>query len=194
MITFCDDVDILKYESVLFGELHLSSQVLCEGTGGSLSGVTFTDASADFSAAGIAAGNVINLRSQDGTLDMPVEIISVDSATQLTVSVLRADSEASAIAPPPDSSIDWRISTFAAQAAETAIQLCRFYNIETQDQTAERYVSNIMDTSLLRRHRGTHLQPGQQARGAHGQPGRETLHGRRRQAEQALRRNQDTPL
>jgi hypothetical protein len=33
MVSFSSDVDILKYEPVLFGELHLSGQVLAAGTG-----------------------------------------------------------------------------------------------------------------------------------------------------------------
>jgi hypothetical protein len=35
-IVFSNDADVLKYEPVLFGELHLSSQVLASGTGGVL--------------------------------------------------------------------------------------------------------------------------------------------------------------
>ncbi len=61
MVTFSNDVDILKYEPILFGELHLPWQVLATGTGASLSGTTFTASSADFVAAQIQAGGVVYL-------------------------------------------------------------------------------------------------------------------------------------
>ena len=51
MTTFSNDVDILKYEPVLFGELHWPSQVRASGTGAALSGTTLTAAGADFIAA-----------------------------------------------------------------------------------------------------------------------------------------------
>ncbi len=84
---------------MLFGELHLPSQVKAGGTGASLSGTTLTAAGADFIAAEIEAGGVIYLRSADGTLDGAFEIVSVDSATALTVSVVRADAADPAVAP-----------------------------------------------------------------------------------------------
>jgi len=66
MTAFSNDVDILKHEPVLFGELHLPSQILTSGTGAVLSGTTLAAEGADFVAAGIAAGGVIYLRSADG--------------------------------------------------------------------------------------------------------------------------------
>ena len=93
MVSFSNDVDILKYEPILFGELYLPWQVLAAGTGGTLSGTTFTAADADFVNAQVAAGGVIYMQSVDGSLDGAYEIVTVDSPTQLTVSVLRPDME-----------------------------------------------------------------------------------------------------
>jgi hypothetical protein len=59
MVSFSNDADILKYEPILFGELHLPWQVLWAGTGGTLSGTTFTANDADFVAARISAGGVV---------------------------------------------------------------------------------------------------------------------------------------
>ena len=55
-VKFSNDVDILKYEPVLFGELHLPWQVKASGTGATLNGTTLTAVGADFVAAGIEAG------------------------------------------------------------------------------------------------------------------------------------------
>jgi len=130
MVTFSNDVDILKYEPVLFGELHLPWQVLASGTGAGLSGTILTAADADFTAAGILAGGVVYLKSADGSLDGAYEIVSVDSATQLTVSVLRSDTADAAVAPPPADDVSYRVSTFAPQAGEVAFQLTEHFGIQ----------------------------------------------------------------
>ncbi|MCJ7692852.1 MAG: hypothetical protein MUO22_05500 [Sedimentisphaerales bacterium] len=117
MVNFSNDTDILKYEPVLFGELHLPWQVLATGTGASLSGTIFTANDADFVSAAITAGQVIYVWSADDSLETALEIVSVDSATQLTVSIIRADSDSTAIAPPAAANISYRISTFGPQAS-----------------------------------------------------------------------------
>ena len=100
MVSFSNDADILRYEPVLFGELYLPGQVLTAGTGGQLEGTTFTASGADFVSAQVSAGGVVELQTADGALDGAYEIVAVDSATQLSVSVVRSDSDGAAIAPP----------------------------------------------------------------------------------------------
>ena len=150
MVGFSNDADILKYEPVLFGELHLPWQVLAAGSGGTLSGTTFTAVGADFVSAQVSAGGVVHLRSADGSLDGAYEITSVDSATQLSVSVIRADSEAAAVAPPPADDISYRISTFGPQANETAFQLTEYFGISPGNPASEIEVKDILDTSVLK--------------------------------------------
>lgn len=151
MVKFSSDVDILKYEPILFGQLHLSGQIVSQGTGGSISGVTFTASGADFVSAGVAAGSVIHLRSSDGVLDGGYEIISVDSATQLSVSVVRADSEDSAVAPPAGSSITYRICVYDPQANEAGFQLTEYFGIGPGNPASEIDADDILDTNVLRR-------------------------------------------
>lgn len=150
MVSFSHDADILKYEPVLFGELHLPWQVLATGTGGTLSGTTFTAGGADFVSAQVSAGGVVYLRSADGSLDGAYEIISVDSATQLSVSVIRPDSEAAAVAPPQADDISYRSSTFGPQANEAAIQLTEYFGISPGNPASEIEVEDILDTSVLK--------------------------------------------
>ena len=150
MNTFSKDVDILKYEPVLFGELHLASQVLISGSGGSLSGTTFTATSADFTSAKVTTGGVIYLQSSDGTLDGAYEIISIDSSTQLTVSVVRAESDDEAVSPPAASDISYRISTFAPQAKEAAFQLTEYFGINPGDPSSDLTTDDIMDSQVLK--------------------------------------------
>lgn len=151
MAMFSKDVDVLKWEPVLFGELHMPSQVQAGGTGAALSGTTLTAAGADFIRAKIGAGGVIYLRSAQGTLDGTYEIVSVDSATELTVSVVRADASDPAIAPPPSTDITYRVSTFAPQATEVAFELTQYFGIQPGDPTSEIAMENLLDTEGLRR-------------------------------------------
>lgn len=151
MIKFSNDVDVLKYEPVLFGELHLSAQVRTAGTGAALSGTTLTAPEADFVAAGIEPGGVVYLRSSDGTLDGAYEIVSVDSATQLTVSVVRADTDGLAVAPPAAGEVSYRISTLDPQAGEAAFELTEYFGIRPGCPTSGISVENIIDGEGLRR-------------------------------------------
>jgi hypothetical protein len=150
MAKFSNDADVLKYEPVLFGELHLPWQVLISGTGGALSGTTFTASGADFISSQVTAGGVVYLRSADNLLDGAFEIISVDSATQLTVSVIRADSDGDAIAPPAATDITYRISTFAPQANEAAFQLTEYFGIAPGNPASDLGAEDIVDTSVLK--------------------------------------------
>lgn len=150
MVNFSNDVDILKYEPTLFGELHFAGQILVKGTGGVLSGTMFTASGADFVSALVAAGGVIHLQSADGVLDMGVEVISVDSATQLTVSVIRDDSKSNAIAPPAATSVTYRVSTFRPQASETANQLTEYFGISPGDPSSNISTADILGTDVLR--------------------------------------------
>lgn len=151
MVSFSNDVDILKYEPILFGELHPPQQVLATGTGGVLSGTIFTADSADFISAQVTAGGVIYLRSMDGTLDGAFEIVSVDSAAQLSVSVIRPDSEMAAVAPPAATDIFYRIGTFGPQANEAGFQLTEYFGIGPGNPASDINPEDILDTDVLKR-------------------------------------------
>ncbi len=150
MVSFSNDADILKYEPILFGELHLPWQVLASGTDGSLSGTTFTAAGADFVSAQVTAGGVIYMQSADCSLDGAYEIVTVDSQTQLTVSVIRADSQAAAVAPPGGTDISYRISTFAPQANEVGFRLTEYFGLKPGSPASNIDVDDILDASVLR--------------------------------------------
>ncbi len=151
MVSFSNDVDILKYEPVLFGELHLPSQVLAAGTGGVLSGTTFTASGADFVSAQVSAGGVIYVQSADGALDGAYEIVSVDSATQLSVSVVRSDSDDTAVAPPAATNISYRVSTFGPQVSEVGFQLTEYFGIKPGNPASDIDVEDVLDTDVLKR-------------------------------------------
>ena len=150
MVSFSNDADILKYEPILFGELYLPWQVLITGTGGTISGTTFTASEADFVTAQVSAGGVVYLQSEDGTLDGAYEIVSVDSTTQLSLSIIRSDSNDSPIAPPAATDISYRISTFVPQANEVGFQLTEYFGIRPGNPASDIDVEDVLDTSVLR--------------------------------------------
>lgn len=150
MVTFSNDADILKYEPILFGELHLPWQVLAAGTGASLNGTTLTASGADFIAAQVQAGGVVYLQSADDSLDGAYEIVSVDSSTQLSISVVRADSTDTAVPPPAATDISYRISTFGPQAAEVGFQLTEYFGIRPGNPASDIDADDILDTNVIR--------------------------------------------
>lgn len=151
MVEFSNDVDILKYEPALFGELHLPWQILASGTSAALAGTTLTASDVDFESVGVSPGGIAYLRSTDGSLDGAYEIVSVDSATQLTVSVLRSDPANTPVAPLAADDVTYRISTFGPQAGEAAFQLTEYFGIQPGDPTSTITVDDIVDTEGLRR-------------------------------------------
>jgi len=150
MVRLCNDIDILKYEPALSGELHLANQVLSAGSGGELAGTTFTATGADFVTAGIEPGGVIYLRSADGILDGAYEIVAVDSATQLCVSVLRADSESDPIAPPAGSDISYRISTLRPQSAAVSLRMTEYLWIKPGQTISDFSAEDILGSEAIR--------------------------------------------
>ena len=83
-MNFCTDVDLLHWEPNLFRDASFASQTLLAGTG-DLAGTTFTIDAGSLTAAHVAARHVIVL---SGGTAGSFPVVSVDGATQLTISVL----------------------------------------------------------------------------------------------------------
>lgn len=150
MVSFSSDTDILKCEPALFSELYPAEQVLISGSGGTLSGTSFTAAGADFVSAVVSAGGVVHLQSPDGSLDGAYEIVSVDSVTQLTVSVIRADAEGQAIAPPAATDVSFRVCTYGPQANEIGFRLTEYFGIQPGNPQSDIGSDDILDSEVLR--------------------------------------------
>jgi hypothetical protein len=150
MIKFCNDIDIAKYEPVLFGELHLPWQVQACGDNGEISGMNFSASGADFVSANVEAGDVIYLRSSDGAIDGVYEIVSVDSATELTVSVIRSEDDADAIGPPAGTGVYYRVSTFEPQIVEAGLRLTEYFGIGPGRAGTEIEAEDIIDAEVLK--------------------------------------------
>lgn len=150
MIKFCNDIDIAKYEPVSFGELHLPWQVHICGDDGQISGTSFSASGADFVSAKVEAGDVIYLRSSDGSVDGVYEIISVDLATELTISVIRSDNEADTVSPPAGTGVYYRVSTLEPQTVEAGLRLTEYFGIGPGKAGAEIEAENIINAEVLK--------------------------------------------
>jgi hypothetical protein len=130
---FSTDVDIMRIEPMLFSEWNLSGEVVSAGAGGVVAGGKFTAANASFIAAGIEPGYVVYLSNAANTINNRFEIISVDSATQLTVSVARADFNDPPRVPAPATDINYRVCSYAAQANIAFHRLCARFAITPEE-------------------------------------------------------------
>ena len=117
MSMFCQDRDLLSGEPVIFIGGGFVGQELTSGSDGAISGTTFTSATSNFTSAGVAEGMVLCTYADSPAEGSAVEVVSVDSATQLTVSVLRADTAGDAVPPPAGAGLNFYVRTFAPQIA-----------------------------------------------------------------------------
>ncbi len=150
MSLFSDDSDILKYEPVLFGDLHFNGQVICEGQGGQLCSGAFTISGENFISKGISSGDVIYLRSSDGSIDNAYEIVSVNSETELAVSTVRAGSDFEPVSPADNSDVYYRLCSYRPQCWAVMFELTEFFGLRPGNSTSKYGVEDILDAEVLR--------------------------------------------
>lgn len=123
-MAFATDRDLLVLEPNLFRDIAFASQLLASGTDGAVSGTSFTSASADFAAAGVAVGHIVRLD------ELAVEVVEVVSSTQLTISLLRARADDAPVPAPPGASIPYVVRSFLPQLEMLHRQVMRAAGIE----------------------------------------------------------------
>ncbi|MCD4700151.1 MAG: hypothetical protein K8R91_06235 [Phycisphaerae bacterium] len=123
MANECKDRDLLMIEPDVFAGGGFDSQQMAAGVDGAFSETTFTSILADFTASNIQDGMVLCVYSTVPAEGRFYEIISVDSSTSLTVSVLRADRDAASVAPPVGTNLKYYINTFTPQIADAEATL-----------------------------------------------------------------------
>ncbi len=131
MEKFCKDVDLLKYEPAIFNPSNRPSQILSQGNDGTLNGTTFTSPTALFNDSGLMPGHVIHLHDNAETIEGYFEIVSVDSQTQLTISVVRSQSDDQPIAPSIATLPNYAITTYDPQIEEASDLLMHRLGIYT---------------------------------------------------------------
>ena len=149
MSVFSTDSDILKYEPTLFYDLCFDSQILAEGRDGQVDGTVFSSVSGNF-ISNAEVGGVIYLKSTDGIFEGAYEIVSVDSSSNLTISVLRQNGSSDPVEVGQLNDLHYRIATFAPQSYEVMYQLTQYFGIRPGRPEGEYSVEDIFDKDVLR--------------------------------------------
>lgn len=121
---FSQDRDLMVYEPGLLRDVAWVGQRRLSATG-SVSGTTLTLASGSFTDAQVQAGQVVLF---DG---VALEIVSVESATTATVSLLRADAGGGAVAPIAASNRSVMVYDFSPQRAIVHRQVLAMLGIDS---------------------------------------------------------------
>jgi hypothetical protein len=143
MLTFCNDIDLLHWEPNILRDAAFASQTLISGTG-NLAGSAFTIASGSFLTAHVAQDQVIVLT---GATSGSYPIVSVDSATQLTLSVLYDGlfpTSGDPVPSPPGTAngLEYVIRTFWPQRRIVSELLLQAAGIDPSDPDAEHKIMN----------------------------------------------------
>lgn len=150
MNAFSQDVDLAVYEPALFRGSSFNGQVLCQGVTAQLSGTTLTASGENFPARQVNPGHMIYLSDGVGSIDGAFEIISVDSPTQLTVSVLRADRTGEPIPVGSGSSLFYRVGTYDVYAERVMMSLTSLLGIRPGRADSSVGIEDMLDTGVLR--------------------------------------------
>jgi hypothetical protein len=118
MTNECKDRDLLAIEPSIFTGGGFESQQMSSGTEGVIGGTIFSDESGNFIAAKVQAGMVLCVYTTVPAEARSYEILSVNSPTSLTVSVLRPERDGEAVPPPGEVALKHYINTFQPQIAE----------------------------------------------------------------------------
>ena len=148
-MTFSQDRDLVILEPRLFAELAWPGQVLAAGSDGALADGAFTSASADFVAARLAVGMVLHVQLPAGATAL--EIVAIDSASELTVSALRATADDDAIVPAAEGeTLSYHVASFAAQAEMVALEMLTSLGLWPADPTSPWQAQDIAQPEALR--------------------------------------------
>ena len=123
MQTFCQDRDLLAVEPMIYLLGHATCTTLATGGAATITNATFTAQEADFLAAAVEPGMVLVTSETTSPEGDAWEIVSVDSATTLTVSVLRADASDATIPPPDATDLTYFVRSAQAQIASASSSL-----------------------------------------------------------------------
>ncbi|MBS3734483.1 MAG: hypothetical protein KGY99_06100 [Phycisphaerae bacterium] len=149
MTALCTDRDILAVEPLVYLSGTAPVQALAAGDDGQIAATSFTSPGSDFAACGAAIGMVLVATTGSGAPPRAMEVVSVDGATALTVSVLRADASADPVPPTPGQDLSFELRTYAAQIAGVSIALTE--TLRTAGEADAIAVADFADSVQLAR-------------------------------------------
>jgi hypothetical protein len=150
MTVFSSDADLFCYEPLIFKSTSFAGQTLACGQNGQVSDTTFLAAGENFPVKQVRSGHLIYLSDGVGKIDGLYEIVRLDAAAQLTLSVFRADPQAEPIPAGTGTGLFYRVGTYEAQAAEAARLLMAALSITPGCSDGCFCLDNLLSTEPLR--------------------------------------------
>ena len=147
MSNFCQDRDLLSIEPELFADGN-PCQTLASGTDGIIAGTMFSSTGSDFETAAVQAGMALHVAGGSLETAKTYEVVSVDSATQLTVSRLRTNDDDDPLAPVPGTDLGFSIRTFAPQIRTVSQTLAE--KLRQVEEVAGIAAADFADSAQLR--------------------------------------------
>jgi hypothetical protein len=144
-MNFATDRDLLVYEPTLFQDVPWASQQRLQVNDAQTSGTTLTSATADFEGADVGVGHVVLLEQ------VPYEVVNRVSATELTVSQLRAELSHDPIAPSTGNDQAASVRTFEPQITIVHDQLLHMLGLEPDNAAAKVTEQAIVSVSAMAR-------------------------------------------
>ncbi|MGJ8637202.1 MAG: hypothetical protein ACSHX5_10190 [Phycisphaerales bacterium] len=123
---FASDRDLLILEPGLYRDVKWNGQRLLSGVG-DLDGTTLTLLTGSFTESGIDAGHVVLIDS------VPMEVVSVQSSTSATVSIMRGDTDSVAVGGKDVAAAVVEVFTFEPQIAIVHRQVLSMVGIDVDD-------------------------------------------------------------
>jgi hypothetical protein len=142
------DRDLLCIEPTIFLGGGFASRTRIAGNDGQLSSTAFTAPTADFIQAGLAAGMVLCTWADAPEEPSSLEIVSVDTATSLTVSVLRESPDGEPIAPPAGASLGFFVRSYRPEIVRASQELAALLSRDGEARRQD--VPAFLDAADLR--------------------------------------------
>lgn len=150
MELFSTDVDAARYEPGLFNGTNFTGPILCKGNNGQVAGTLFAASGEDFVAKQIQPGHMIYLSDGVGGMDSVYEVLSVNSTTQLTISVLRSDPQSDPIVVGTGVNLYYRIGTLDMLSSEVMSMLTQAMDLRPGVVDGKYGIEDLVDVGALR--------------------------------------------
>lgn len=150
MKTFCNDRDLLKYESEIFTAQTFNQFTLCRGLNATLASSYLSANNVDFVASGVGLGNVIFVSDEVNGWQGVYEVVQCVLSGQISVSVIRACDDDSVVPVPDGVGLGFSVISFKPVAYEVSFELARYFSLAPALVDAQYSVDDIADDSSLR--------------------------------------------
>lgn len=125
----CKDIDLFKWEPKLFSTAALSERYICSGSGGTISGTSFTVNDNIFLLSGVEPGGILYAWNTLANIRVCCEIVAIGLGDSLTVSLARPDDSTGAIPVGSFADLDYAVVSYNPLIDEVSYALLAKYDL-----------------------------------------------------------------